>query len=67
MEWISVLKTKNAQEAQICKMLLIENQIDAVIFDKKDSIYPILGELDVKVLQKDLNRAISIINTLNAE
>ena len=37
MEWLTVLKTKNAQEAEICKINLIQNQVNAVIFDKKDT------------------------------
>lgn len=66
MEWLTVLKTKNAQEAEICKINLIQNQVNAVIFDKKDSVYPVLGNLEVKVLQKDYTLAQSIINNLNA-
>ncbi len=66
MEWVTVLKTKNAQKAEIFKISLLENQINAVIFDKKDSLYPILGDLEIKVLQKDYTLAQTIINNLNA-
>jgi aspartate/glutamate racemase len=65
MEWITVLKTKNTMEAEMCKMKLLENDIKAIIFDKKDSNYPVIGELEVKVMNQDLAQAKTIMNIIN--
>jgi Putative prokaryotic signal transducing protein len=66
MDWITVLKTKNTIEAEMCKAKLIENGINAIILDKKDSNYPVLGEIEVMVLAQDLKQAQSIINVVHA-
>jgi Putative prokaryotic signal transducing protein len=65
MEWITVLKTKNTMEAEMCKMKLLENDIKAIIFDKKDSNYPVIGELEVKVMNQYLAQAKTIMNIIN--
>jgi Putative prokaryotic signal transducing protein len=67
MEWATILTTKNTSEAELCKAKLHDNNIKAIIFDKKDSVYPLLGQLQVKVLTADLEIAKTLMNTFNAE
>jgi Putative prokaryotic signal transducing protein len=65
MEWITVFKTKNSIEAEMCKAKLQDNNINAVIFDKKDSVYPVLGELQVKVVLEDQEKAGTLIANID--
>jgi hypothetical protein len=67
MEWSTILLTKNSIEAEMCKAKLHDNNIKAIILDKKDSVYPVLGQLEVKVLSEDLATAKTIMNTLDAQ
>lgn len=58
--WINILTSTNYFKAQITQGLLIENQIPAIIMNKKDSSY-LFGNIEVYVMKKDINSAKQII------
>jgi hypothetical protein len=65
-EWVTVYKDKDQFRVEILKNELINQGIDAVVLNKKDGIYPILGQLELKVnvLQKEM--ATLIITNYNS-
>lgn len=63
-DWIKIYSTGVAYKAEILKGLLIENNIDAVIINKKDSSYG-FGELELYVNADDVVKAKHIITTLD--
>lgn len=50
MNWVTVFKEKNRMRAELLKNELENNSIEAVILDKVDHNYPVLGEVEIKVL-----------------
>ena len=60
--WKSVYKTKERYKAEIVKDLLEDNAISAVIVNKQDSSYVIIGECEVHVPVERVMEAIKIIN-----
>lgn len=47
--WEKVLTTPLPYRAELAKALLAENEIDAVVVNKKSSSYPPFGSVDVYV------------------
>lgn len=47
-DWTKVFTSQDAMKAELVKQILIENNIEAVILDKKGHPYPI-GEVEVYV------------------
>jgi hypothetical protein len=62
-DWIKVFETLSISEAEILKGKLEENDIDAVIMNKKDSSYMTFGQVEVYVKPADEQAAIKIIST----
>ncbi len=58
--WKKVFSTQNPVRAEIVKAILEENDVPAVVVNKKDSMYH-FGILEVRVNQDNLLRAIKII------
>ena len=58
--WKKVFDSDRMHEAEIVKGVLIENDIQAVIVNKKDSYYR-FGNYDVMVETDDVLKAIKII------
>lgn len=65
--WIKVFTTENPVTAEIIKQSLIEDDIAAVIMNKKDSSYQTFGIIEVLVNKKDFDRAEAIINSTETE
>lgn len=63
-DWIKIYSTGVGYKAEILKGLLIENNVDAVIINKKDSSYG-FGELELYVSADDVVKAKHIITTLD--
>ena len=59
-KWVRVFKTENLYRAEIVKAVLEENDLTAVVIDKKDRIYN-LGFYEVHVGADDVLKAIKII------
>jgi len=59
---VKIYSTSAIYKAELIKGLLLENDIQAVIVNKKDSSY-LFGELEVYVLNDDALQAQHIITT----
>jgi len=47
--WVKLYSTKNYLEANIIKGMLEENNIQAVILNRQDSSYLVIGEVEIYV------------------
>lgn len=65
--WIKVYTTENPVTAEIIKQGLIENDIAAVIMNKKDSSYQTFGIIEVLVNKKDFDKAEAFIQSSDSE
>lgn len=59
-KWVKVYKTENPYRAEIVKSVLVENELPAVVIDKKDKMYN-FGFYEVHVGADDVLKAIKII------
>jgi hypothetical protein len=62
--WQSVFKTNLAHQAEIVKSILNEDDIEAIIFNKKDSSYQLFGLIEVKVENENAMKDLKIIEEL---
>ncbi len=60
--WITVFKEKDRMRAELLKNELENNNIESVIMDKVDHNYPVLGVVEIKVLESQKTLAEQIIN-----
>jgi hypothetical protein len=65
--WISVFSTDKPWQAEIAKQVLLENRIDSVIINKKDSSYLAFGDLEVYVSQENEIISTELLKTLKIE
>jgi len=59
--WTCVYSTDQEYQAELVKGYLTNENIEAVIFNKKDSSYTIFGSAEVYVQPEDENLAIELI------
>ena len=59
--WEVLYVTRHPYKAEILKGVLEENEIQAVIINKQDSAYVVIGEIEVYVKRNDLVKAIQIL------
>jgi hypothetical protein len=59
--WISVFSTDQTYKAELVKEYLANENIEAVVFDKKDSAYTIFGEVELYVQPENENMAAELI------
>lgn len=62
--WVKIFSTSESYKAEILKGLLLENNIETVIINKKDSAY-LFGELELYVRVDNVLKAKRIITTHN--
>jgi hypothetical protein len=62
--WQTVFKTNLAHQAEIVKSILSEAEIEAFIFNQKDSSYQLFGFIEVKVENENTMKALKIIEEL---
>jgi len=60
--WVTVFKEKDRMRAELLKNELENNNIESVIMDKVDHNYPVLGIVEIKVLESQKTLAEQIIN-----
>ncbi|MCP9763673.1 putative signal transducing protein [Lacihabitans soyangensis] len=60
--WVTVFKEKDRMRAELLKNELENNNIESVILDKVDHNYPVLGIVEIKVLESNQILAEHIIN-----
>ena len=65
MKWVMVYSSTQLGLAEIIKAMLVENEIDAVTLNKKDSSY-LLGEVEVFVKPDDVIMAKQLISKHNS-
>lgn len=63
--WVSVFKSKDENKIKLIQMNLENANIQSVIFNKVDHIYPFLGSAELKVSAELADKAIEIIKDLN--
>jgi hypothetical protein len=61
-EWISIFKDKDQYKVELIKNELINNDIEAVVLNKVDHNYPILGFSELRVMMDDKVRAEVLVN-----
>ena len=59
-KWVSIFKNDNQYRAEIVKAVLEDNEVPAVVVNKKDTAYH-LGYYEVHVGADDVLKAIKII------
>ena len=59
--WKCVYTTDQAYQAELVKGYLANENVEAVVFNKKDSAYTMFGELEVLVQPEDENIATELI------
>lgn len=59
--WIKVFEDGMQVRAEIVKGILIENEIQAVVLNKKETIYKIFGTYEVLVKREDAMNATKLI------
>ncbi|MDA3866224.1 MAG: DUF2007 domain-containing protein [Salinivirgaceae bacterium] len=64
-DWVIAFSTTQAYQAYIIKDLLEDHDIDAVVIDKQDSFYIMIGEIEVVVKADDVIRAKHLIKKAN--
>jgi hypothetical protein len=65
--WVKVYTTQDPVTAEIVKQGLLENDIAAVIMNKKDSSYQVFGMVDVMVSATDFEAADAYIKSIESE
>jgi type III secretory pathway lipoprotein EscJ len=65
--WVKIYTSFNFYRAEIIKQVLVEHQIDAVLFNRQDSSHRAFGNIEVYVHKEDFSDAIEImvLNEIN--
>ena len=63
--WIKIASSKQAYQIELQKGMLEENNIIAVLVNKKDSSYLAFGEIELFVESKDVIQAKNLIKIQN--
>ena len=61
INWINVYSSFNLQKVELLKHILQENDIDAVVMNRQDSTYPVIGEIALYVNRDNVIPAKKII------
>lgn len=61
--WEKILETSNELHIEIAKQILQENDIEAIILNKKDSLYQI-GDIEIYVHRDDILEAKLVLKDL---
>jgi benzoyl-CoA reductase/2-hydroxyglutaryl-CoA dehydratase subunit BcrC/BadD/HgdB len=62
--WVKIYTSPNFYRAEIIKQMLNENDVDAVLINKKDSSYNAFGVVEVWVHEENFSTAIELINQI---
>lgn len=63
-DWVNIYESNKSYEVEIIKGMLLENEIEALIVNKQDSIY-LFGEFELYVLRDNVIKAKSLIHNFN--
>ncbi len=67
LNWTKVYSTTNIHEAEIIKSMLLENEIETVEMNKRDSSYLAFGIIDVYCPAEKVIAALHLINSYQTE
>ena len=59
--WTKIYSTEELFKAELIKNLLINNSIEAILINKKDSSYVMIGDVEIYVKQEEAMKAANII------
>lgn len=59
--WVKVFSSSDLQEASLMKLFLQNYGIDVFLNDRKDSVYPTFGEVELSVAPEDVERTLQLI------
>ncbi len=62
--WLSIYSTDKAWQAEIAKQVLIDNGIEAVVINKKDSSYLTFGEVELYVSHEDAEKSKELLKNI---
>lgn len=62
--WIAIFTTQHLYQAELVCQTLLEADIDAVIINQQDSIYPAIGQIEVHIKQTAVIPAKHILETM---
>ncbi|MEL7586010.1 MAG: DUF2007 domain-containing protein [Prolixibacteraceae bacterium] len=65
-DFVKVHTTNDPYQADIARDILSENNINSVILDQHDSMFPAIGEIEVYVHENDEAAALEILKTLKS-
>tara|TARA_B110000467_G_C18029785_1_gene320124 strand:+ start:322 stop:543 length:222 start_codon:yes stop_codon:yes gene_type:complete len=61
--WVVLKSNSQAFELEMMKGFLLENGIDSIIMNKKDSSYQMFGESELMIKEEDLHKANELLNS----
>lgn len=64
--WVVIYTTDKIWQAEIAKQVLIDNGIDAVVINKKDSSYVAFGEYEVYVAHENVDKSKVLIKDIES-
>jgi hypothetical protein len=62
-DWVLIFSSSSPIEAEITKSMLLENDIETVELNKKDSSYQAFGVVELYCKPNDVIAALQLINT----
>ena len=65
--WICVFKTNQVYKAEAVKDLLLNEDIESVVMNKKDSAYTVFGDVELYVQPENENLAVELIKGFHIE
>ena len=65
--WVCVFSSDQVHKAELAKKILTEENIEAIVLNKKDSAYTTFGEVELYVQPEDENLAIELIKSFEIE
>lgn len=63
-DWVSIFVTSELYRAEMAKQVLVQNDIEAVLLNKRDSFYHV-GDIEVHVKRDNVIKAKNIIKSLD--
>ncbi len=67
VNWTKIYSTTNIHEAEIIRSMLLENEIETVEMNKRDSSYLAFGIIDVYCPAENVIAALHLINSYQTE
>lgn len=65
-DWICIFTTQKSYVAEMAKSILDQHDIEAVIINKQDSSYLVIGEQEIFVKAEHVIRAKYLLNNLES-